>query len=438
MTVTGRIIEVVSQNDSVCSGSKVNLTATATWNVAPVTYTWYPGGLVGQTVTVNPTSTTVYTVTANTCGGIDANDSAQATSTVKVFPNNTPSVTITVNPPGTICQGSNVTFTADTTNGNGGTNPSFQWQVNGANAGTNNQTFTTNTLKTGDVITVIMTSNAPCPLPATATSNPIAMTVYPAVTVTTMGDTTICAGQPVMVCATAANGTGGPYFYAWNNGGGNSNCANVSPLVTTVYLVSATDSCQSNPALDSVTVTVLRPPNPIFIFSPSDISILTPAVSFTDQSSGDVTPWFWDFGDSTTSNLHNPTHTYKTPGTYTVKLVVTNVDGCMDSITNTLVIHDEYFFYLPNSFTPNGDGINDFFGPQGTDALQALPLVYTMTIYNRWGERIFETDNTSLPWGGQANSGSKVAEAGVYVYLIRFQDSNYSDKQIVGSVTLIR
>ncbi len=612
MTVTGRIIEVVSHDTTVCLGSNVNLSATASWDVPPVTYTWYPGGLVGQTVTVNPVATTTYTVTANTCGGVNANDSAQTTATVTVFPNDNPgfiinpnpacagnsvaisglgagppvsyywllpggtpavqnsqqnvnvtyanagnynitlqwtsptsgcifdsilpitvnpgmipsitippagpicagvnvtfaaisvnpgvtptyqwfvnsvpvggnqttfssttlnngdsikvvltasgivcgsnvdtsnvivmvvnpivvpNVTITADPSGIICPGSNVTFTADTTNGNGGTDPTFQWQLNGSNAGTNSKTFSSNSLKTGDIITVIMTSNAPCPVPPTDTSNQIVMQVYPPVTVTTVGDTTICPGQLVTICATAANGNGGPYFYSWDNGGGNNNCANVSPVVTTIYTVSATDSCHTNPATGQVTVTVLPPPLANFTYSPSDISILTPTVHFTDLSSGDIAPWFWNFGDSATSTDHNPVHIYKSPGIYIITLVVTNSNGCMDSITYRLEIHDEYYFYIPNAFTPNGDGINDFFCPQGTDALQSLPLIYTMEIYNRWGEKIFETINTSYPWYGQVNDGTKIAEAGVYVYRITFQNPHFTNKVLVGSVALIR
>jgi gliding motility-associated-like protein len=61
-----------------------------------------------------------------------------------------------------------------------------------------------------------------------------------------------------------------------------------------------------------------------------------------------------------------------------------------------------------------------------------------MTIYDRWGEKIFETDNTSLPWDGHVSGSDKVAEAGVYVYRVKFNDSRYTNSVIVGSVTLVR
>ena len=86
-----------------------------------------------------------------------------------------PSVSISANPGSTICAGTSVTFTAVPTNG--GASPSYQWKVNGVNAGTNISTFTTTTLTNGQIVTCVLTSNAVCASPTTATSNSITMTV---------------------------------------------------------------------------------------------------------------------------------------------------------------------------------------------------------------------------------------------------------------------
>jgi hypothetical protein len=116
-----------------------------------------------------------------------------------------PSVSIAANST-TICNGTSVTFTATPTNG--GTNPSYQWQVNGANAGTNAPTFTTNTLNDGDVVTVILTSDLACVSTPTATSNPVTITstsVDPSVSIAA-NSTTICNGTSVTFTATPTNG----------------------------------------------------------------------------------------------------------------------------------------------------------------------------------------------------------------------------------------
>lgn len=427
----------------VCAGTQVTFSS----NVSLAgTYQWQVDG-VDQPGEINPTFVTsgltngqqvTLKFTAN--GVVCGNPQVISSPIVMVVnPIVIPGVIIAANPAGTLCPGQNVTFTANPTNG--GTTPGYQWQINGAGNFGSNSTFTTNSLNSGDQVSVIMTSTDPCPNPATATSNVIVVTVYPLVTVTTAGDATTCPGEPSQICATAADGNGGPYNYSWSPSGGNTDCITVSPSSTTVYTVSATDGCNSNPAKGTVTITVLPGSTPDFTYSPSDVSILSPTVSFKDlTTNGTVVSW--DFGDSAcgnnTSVLANPTHTFCKPGIYTVKLVTTNPSGCLDSVTYTVEIRNEYYYYIPNSFTPNGDGFNDFFGPQGTDALQSEPLNYTMSIYNRWGEKIFETENTSLPWTGVANDGGKVVEAGVYVYRIVFQNQLYSDKELVGSVTVVR
>jgi hypothetical protein len=98
----------------------------------------------------------------------------------------------------TICDGSSVTFTATPTNG--GTNPSYQWQVNGVDKGTDSDKFTTTTLKDGDVVTVIMTSDLACASTPTATSNPITITstsVDPDVSPSLLQQRAICSGTSV-------------------------------------------------------------------------------------------------------------------------------------------------------------------------------------------------------------------------------------------------
>lgn len=137
----------------------------------------------------------------------------------------------------------------------------------------------------------------------------------------------------------------------------------------------------------------------------------------------------WDFGDGSTSAAFEPAHQYPDDGTYTVWLVVTGVDGCVDSTSQQMVvshIDDRTDGIIPNCFTPNGDGVNDRFEiglPQGC----AMGMV---RIYNRWGQMVFESDRLA-PWDGTVE-GSAVPE-GVYMYVVE-----YGGQHFTGHVSLMR
>jgi len=123
------------------------------------------------------------------------------------------------------------------------------------------------------------------------------------------------------------------------------------------------------------------------------------------------------------------------PGTYTVWLIVTDNKNCVDSTSRLIVIRDMFTFYVPNAFTPNGDGINDFFMPFG---LNADTDYYKMTIYNRWGQVVFQTNNINSAWDGTTPGRKKVIEkTDVYTYVIEVRDNRGIDKVIRGVVTLI-
>ena len=164
-----------------------------------------------------------------------------------------PSVNIAAAPGNTICTGTNVTFTATPTNG--GT-PSYQWKVNGVNAGTNSSTFQSSTLVNGDVVTVVMTSSLACANPTTATSNTITMvvtgTVAPSVSIAAAPGNTICTGTNVTFTATPTNG--GTPSYQWKvngvNAGTNSNTFQSSTLVNgdAVTVVMTSSLACANPA----------------------------------------------------------------------------------------------------------------------------------------------------------------------------------------------
>ncbi|OEK07022.1 hypothetical protein BFP71_05025 [Roseivirga misakiensis] len=133
-------------------------------------------------------------------------------------------------------------------------------------------------------------------------------------------------------------------------------------------------------------------------------------VSFFDLSIGEVVDWKWEFGDGFDSDEVDPIHTYDAPGTYIVTLTITDRTGCQTVKTTTLEITEGYRIMLPNAFTPNGDGNNDFFRPR----MLGLTSV-RFIVYNTWGEVIFSTDDLETKgWDGMIKG--KRAENGNYIY----------------------
>lgn len=177
-----------------------------------------------------------------------------------------PSVSITASS-SNICSVTEVTFTATPTNGGAG--PSYQWKLNGTNVGTNSTTYTNSGLTNGDIVSCVMTSNASCASPTTATSNSVTMTVTSNVTpsVSITGTSSICTGTSMTFTATPTNGGAGP-SYQWKKNGTNigtnsttyTNAALVNGDVISCVMT-ANNTCQtaSTATSNSITMTVSQP-----------------------------------------------------------------------------------------------------------------------------------------------------------------------------------
>ncbi|GAB4208769.1 MAG: hypothetical protein Fur0023_20560 [Bacteroidia bacterium] len=144
----------------------------------------------------------------------------------------------------------------------------------------------------------------------------------------------------------------------------------------------------------------------------------------------------WNVANIYSTSDVNTTTTFTMAGTYPVTLWATNIYGCLDSVTKTIVVKNEYGFYLPNAFTPfNNDGLNDEFkpiySPYGLDTEGG----YEMLIYDRWGHLIFKTNDIDKGWDG-TKAGAKLPQD-VYVYKIRYRDAMKNSHQKIGHVTLL-
>lgn len=156
-------------------------------------------------------------------------------------------------------------------------------------------------------------------------------------------------------------------------------------------------------------------PLPVAEFKPSmeEVSILYPEVEFENQSIDGVT-YTWNFGTNEVVTDENPTYEYAAPGVWPVTLTAYTIFGCKDSKTEYIKVTNDFQVYIPNSFTPNNDGLNDVFKPE----MEGLEFVtrYNFQIFNRWGEVVFETEDPEMGWVGNPMGEDYYAESEGYSY----------------------
>ncbi len=165
-------------------------------------------------------------------------------------------------------------------------------------------------------------------------------------------------------------------------------------------------------------------------------------ITFQDVSTpGPVQKSLYTFGDDPVlgeSDFRISTFTFPkdTSGTYPVTLFSTNINGCMDTLTKQVIIKDDLLWYIPNSFSPNEDGINDIWKPVGAtiDATN-----YKLTIFDRWGDQVFTTANIDEGWNGSSNGNDHYVDTGIYTYLIKVTSATTEEKfEFTGFITVVR
>jgi gliding motility-associated-like protein len=176
----------------------------------------------------------------------------------------------------------------------------------------------------------------------------------------------------------------------------------------------------------NVTVTVL-PVQADFTYT----YITNNQVDFTDLSLNG-SQFHWDFGDGSSSILENPSHNYADTGVYVVTLSIINDVGCVSTVQHPVEVYPPYHLYVPNAFTPDDDGLNDYFMPVAVGVLKS-----EMFIFNRWGGIIFQSNERNAAWNGRDSNGDKV-QLGVYVYLLKYSTPIGQHYTSYGTVTLLR
>lgn len=248
-------------------------------------------------------------------------------------------------------------------------------------------------------------------------------------------DTAICAGSTVMLHSNEA------VTYTWVPSTGLSDIASRQPLAapkeTTVYTLTVTDSygCTGS---GEVTVAVKNKiPVTAAISSSKYVCRLIDSLLFVNKGTGVIDKWSWDFGDGRMSTEQSPPVLYYSNvstaiNSYTVQLLVTDTAGCSAEAYQTLSVEDMCNLAVPTAFTPNGDGINDYFWP--LNAFKTGDI--TFTVFNRKGIRIFETKQWPDKWDGTYKGEPQ--DAGTYVWVFTYTDTLGKKQVLKGSVVLLR
>jgi len=248
--------------------------------------------------------------------------------------------------------------------------------------------------------------------------------------------TTNCALNPVHFMDDSQSDT--PLTYSWDFGDGSTSTAQ-NPYTTyaaggfyNVSLVVTSQQGCKDTALYPSPIEIFPSPIAGFNVSPTYTSIFYPDVVMTDLSSGaDSCGINW--GDGYISSNCDSMHTYTYGGTFGLMQVVVNNFGCYDTAYAEVIIDPNYLFWIPNAFTPaDHNGLNDVFKPKLIGVHS-----YSFMIFDRWGEKIFETDKLEVGWDGLYKD--VLCQQDVYVYRVSFRDDVKGVyHKYIGSVTLVR
>ncbi|HWY99192.1 MAG TPA: gliding motility-associated C-terminal domain-containing protein, partial [Bacteroidia bacterium] len=395
-------VTVSASSTSICSGASTILNAGGATN-----YTWSPASSLspstGSPVTATPAASTTYTVYGTTAGG--CSDSAVISITV----NTTPTVTISSSSSDSICNGQSITLTATSGSGN------YVWS-NGAT------TSSITVSPGGATLYSVVAGSGAC-----IDSAKQSVFVYPPFAVTMKSDS-VCVGGQAIINVNATGGKPG-YTYTWGSGLG-TGPGPKAVIVTSVspyYVCTVSDGC-GDIISDSSRVYTYPTPRASFVPSPDTVEA-GQFIGFVNSSTGATTS-YWTFGDGGTDTSKQPYYLYNTnPGAYVVTLTASN-GGCKDSVSDTVFVIQT--IYIPNVFTPNGDGINDVF-----HVTIGGMKTYSIEIFNRWGEKVFIADSPEIDWDGMSMGG--VAESdGTYYYIIKATDYIGKVYNFKGAVQLIR
>lgn len=411
-----------AQPPNTCIGKPVTLQADALGGTGNYSFVWNPGNINGQVITVTPNASTVYSLNVYDGNGCTLAP-FQVTTTIN------PPITININNSNTgICPGTTAQITPTISGGDG--NYSYSWlpgNTNGTSIFVENITVPVYTLTVNDVcgsptaVKVITVNLFPVIIP-----NYIAL------------QDTGC--EPF--CTQFVNTTPKSTLAIWNYGdkpyeqiGNNiSYCYEKAGLFNLKLTVTDSNFCKTSFTYTNA-IKVLVSPIANFTTVPAKLT-LNNCDNFTLKNiTQNAVDFKWTaegipYGTSTDIN----NYTLHDTGCYYFKLIARNQNNCFDTSEKYICVIEGFNFYMPDCFTPNDDNLNEILKPIGTGWTQNN---YLFEVYNRWGGRVFKTEDTAKGWDGKA-SGDNYDPANVYYWRVKITDNLDEIHLLTGHVMLAR
>ncbi|MBC7864321.1 MAG: gliding motility-associated C-terminal domain-containing protein, partial [Bacteroidia bacterium] len=388
---------------TICTGGGVQLNASG-----GTSYSWTPAtGLSNNAISnpiASPATTTLYSVTVGS-NGCFSND------TVSVIVVN--QLNATVNANATICQGQSVQMTA-------GGGSSYQWiPATGLTSTVISNPVASPTVTT--TYSVIASASGGCPNDTAV----VTITVNAAFNLSVSPNDTICDGQTGTVSASGAT------TYFWLPSASTNDTLTDSPSASQTYTVVGTFGL----CTDTQTVSIIVIPSPVANFDNSGQTTLGDLnVSFNNLSTGAVT-YMWYFGDGDSSNAVSPVHLYPATETYNACLTAYNALNCPNTYCTDIILKPDWTCYIPNTFTPNDDGMNDVFYAIGVNIQK-----FEMYIFDRWGNTVYHGTDMNEGWNGRKNNnkGLDIVQIDTYVYRVKIADSEGKTHKYTGHVNVVK
>lgn len=210
-------------------------------------------------------------------------------------------------------------------------------------------------------------------------------------------------------------------------------------------LVSFNDASGINGSVSgSGLVTVLESPTAIIYTESDTVSIIYPFANFTSASDGNISNWEWNFGDNTTNQYgSNVSHNFDDSiAIYQISLIVSDINGCLDTTSSNIWIDDEFWIYIPNSFTPDNDMVNDKFCIEYNGIRENT---FLFQVFNSNADLIFNSSNPSQlkcsengGWNGKSSDNKTEYFLDSYTYELYFQDFMGWKHKKFGTINIIR